>query len=87
MASAAGKRQVKAPSLPTGFVYDLPSLHRPPNSAPSARTSIPDDLTPPRVSPTSMPGNSQVLELLKLQIEKQRLEIQVLELEAQAKAR
>ena len=34
-----------------------------------------------------MPGNSQDLELIKLQIEKQRLEIQVLELEAQAKAR
>ena len=87
MASTAGKRQVKAPSLPTGFVYDLPSLHRPLNSTPSARTSIPDDFTPPRVSPTSMPGNSQDSELLKLQIEKQRLKIQVLELEAQAKAR
>ena len=46
-----------------------------------------DNLTPPRVSPVSMPGNSQDLELIKLQIEKQRLETQVLELEAQAKAR
>ena len=87
MASAAGKRQVKAPSLPTGFVYDLPSLNRPSHSASSARTSLQVDLTPPRASPTSMPENSQDLELLKLQIEKQRLEIQVLELEAQAKAR
>ena len=34
-----------------------------------------------------MPENSQDLELIKLQIEKQHLEIQVLELEAQAKAR
>ena len=34
-----------------------------------------------------MLGNSQDLELIKLQIEKQHLEIQVLELEAQAKAR
>ena len=75
MASAAGKRKVKAPTLPTGFVYDLPSLSRPPHSAPSARTLLQDDLTSPR------------LELVKLQIEKQRLEIQVLELEAQAKAR
>ena len=81
MASAAGKRKVKAPTLPTGFVYDLPSLSRPPHSAPSARTSLPDDLTPPRASPVSMPGNSQDLELIKLQIEKQRLER-----EAQAKA-
>ena len=84
MASAASKRQVKAPSLPTGFFYDLPSLHRPPNSAPSAQTSIPDNFTPPRVSSTSMPGDSQDLELLKLQIEKQRLQIQVWELEVQA---
>ena len=87
MASAAGKRIVKAPTLPTGFVYDLPSLSRPPHSASSARTSFQDDLTPPRVSLVSMPGNSQDLELIKLQIEKQRLEIQVLEPEAQAKAR
>ena len=85
MASAAGKCKVKAPSLPTGFVYDLPSLSRPPHSAPGARTLFQDDLTPPRVSPVSMPENSQDLEFIKLQIEKQRLEIQVLELEAQAK--
>ena len=85
MASAAGKRKVKAPTLPTGFVYDLPSLSRPSHSAPSARASLQDDRTPLRVSPVSMPENSQVL--IKLQKEKQRLEIQVLELEAQAKAR
>ena len=84
MASAAGKCQVKAPSLPMGFLYDLPSLSQPPKNAPSARTLLQDNLTPP-VSPTSMPGNSQDLELIKLHIKKQRLEIQVLELEAQAK--
>ena len=87
MASAGGKRKVKAPTLPTGFVYDLPLLSQPPHSAPSAKTSPQDDLTLPRGSPASMPRNSQDLELIKLQIEKQRLEIQVLELEAQAKAR
>ncbi|KAK2548482.1 hypothetical protein P5673_031263 [Acropora cervicornis] len=78
MASATGKRKVKAPTLPTGFVYDLPSLSRPPHSAPSARALLQDDRTPPPVSPD--------LELIKLQIEKQHLEIQVLELKAQAKA-
>ena len=87
MASAAGKRIVKAPTLPTGFVYDLPSLSWPPHSAPSARTSLQGDLTSPRGSPVPTPGDSQDLELVKRQIEKQRLEIQVLELEAQAKAR
>ena len=87
MASAAGKRKVKAPTLPPGFVYDFPSLSQPPHSAPSAKLSPQDDLTPPRGSPVSMPGNSQDLDLVKLQIEKQRLEIQLLELEAQAKAR
>lgn len=87
MAAAAGKRKTKAPSLPSGFVYDLPSLNRPPYSAPGAGISLQDDYTPPRVSPPPSVGNSSDLELLKLQIEKQRLEIQVLELEAQAKAR
>ena len=87
MASAASKCKVKAPTLPTGFVYNLPSLSQPPRSAPSARTSLPDNLTPPRASLVSMPGNSQDLELIKLQMEKQCLEIQVLELEAQEKSR
>ena len=87
ISSTAGKRQVKASSLPVGLVCDLTSLSRPPHSAPSSRTSRQDDLTLPRVSTTSMPKDSQYLELFKLQKEKQRLEIQVLELEAQAKAR
>lgn len=91
MATAAGKRQTKRPALPSGFVYDLPSLDRPPFSAPSA-TSVPqlqEETTPPRGSPVSPAplGNPRNMELLKLQIEKQRLEIQLLELEDQAKAR
>jgi len=87
MASAASKRKVNPPTLPTGFVYDPRSLSRLHHSAPNARTLLQDDLTPPRGSPIPTPGYSQDLELIKLQIEKQRLEIQVLELEAQAKAR
>ena len=91
MATAAGKRQTKRPALPSGFVYDLPSLDRPSFGAPAA-TSVPqlqDENTPPRRSPVSPAplGNPRNMELLKLQIEKQRLEIQLLELEAQAKAR
>ena len=82
MASAAGKCKTKTSSLPTGLVYDLSSLSHPPHSAPSARASLQDDLTPPRVSPNSIQGNSQDLELVKLQTEKQRLE-----LVAQAKVR
>ena len=83
-ATAAGKRPTKRPPLYSGFVYDLPSLDRPPFSAPLA-TSIPElqeDNTP--TAPRDNPRN---MELLKLQIEKQRLEIQFLELEAHAKAR
>ena len=74
--------------LQNSFVYDIPSLSQLPHSTPSAKTtSLQDDLTPPRVLLISMPGTSQDLELIKLQVEKQRLEIQVLELEAQAKVR
>ena len=67
MASASGKRKVKAPTLPTGFVYNLPS------SAASQHSKC--------------KNFASRQELIKLQIEKQRLEIQVQELEAQAKAR
>ena len=91
MATAAGKHQIKRPALPSGFVYDLPSLDRPPFSAPPA-TSVPqlqEENMPPRGSPVPPAplGNPRNMELLKLQIEKQHLEIQLLELEAQAKAR
>ena len=70
-----------------GFVYNLPSLSWLPHSTPSARTSLPNNLTPPCDSPVSMPGNSQDFELIEIQIEKQRLEIQDLELGAQGQAR
>ena len=87
-ASVTDKRKVKAPTLTKGFVYNIPSLSRLPHSDPRAKTtSLQDDLIPPCVSPISMTGTSQDLELIKLEVEKQHLEIQVLELEAQAKVR
>ena len=89
MAAAAGKRKTKAPSLPSGFVYNLPSLERPPHSVPSATSAPQTDAITPRGSPASnaVPGNAPDLQLLNLQIEKQQLVIRLLELEAQAKAR
>ena len=89
MAAAAGKRKTKDPSLPSGFVYDLPSLERPPHSAPSASSALQTDAITPSGFPASnaAPGNSSDLQLRNLQIEKQQLENRLLELEAQAKAR
>ena len=89
MAAATGKCKTKGPSLPLGFVYDLPSLERPLHSAPSASSALQTDTMTPRGSPASnaASGNSSDLQLLNLQIEKQQLEIRPLELEGQAKAR
>ena len=88
MAAAAGKRKTKGPSLPSGFVYDLPSLEWPPHNAQSASSALQTDAITPCGSPASnaAPGNSSDLQL-NLQIEKQQLEIHLLELEVQAKAR
>ena len=88
MAAAAGKRKTKAPSLPSGFVYDLPSLERPPHNITSATSAPQTDAITPRGSSVSnvVPGNAPNLQLLNLQIEKQQLKIRLLELEAQAKA-
>ena len=88
MAAAAGKRKTKGPSLPSGFVYDLPSLERPPHSAPSASSALQNDAITPRGSPASnaAPGNSSDLQL-NLQLEKQQLEIHLLELEVQARSK
>ena len=95
LAQAAGKRKSRVPVLPSGFVYDLPSLTRPPNSAVS--NTAPDRPSPssavattPRVENPVLnpsPGNSSDLQLLNLQIEKQQLELRLLELEAQSRAR
>ena len=98
MSQAAGKRRTRAPLLPAGFVYDLPSLTRPPTSAsngvssPEHSPSHGDQRTPrvenpAAVSSTSSPGNPPDLQLLNLQIEKQQLELRLLELEAQSRAR
>ena len=98
MSQAAGKRRTRVPVLPAGFVYDLPSFARPQNSAtnntPSLDQSPSHEVhTTPRVettapvSSTSAPGNSPSLHLLNLQIEKQQLELRLLELEAQSRAR
>ena len=35
MSRATGRPQIKAPHLPTGFIYDLPSLLPPPNNVPT----------------------------------------------------
>ena len=88
MATAAVKPKTKGPSLPSGFVYDLPSLERPPHSAPSATSALQTDAMTPHGSPASntAPVNSSELQLLNLQIEKQQLEIHLLVLGAQAKA-
>ena len=81
MAAAAGKLNTKGPSLPSGFVYDLPSFERPPHSAPSSAPYV----ISPRGSPASntnpTPGNSSDFQILNLQIEKQQLEIRLVELE------
>lgn len=98
MSQAAGKRRTRVPVLPAGFVYDLPSLARPQNSATNGTPSLDQSPsyevhTTPRVettapgSSTSAPGNSPSLHLLNLQIEKQQLELRLLELEAQSRAR
>ena len=98
MAQAAGKCRTRVPLLPSGFVYDLPSLTRQQNSAlPSTTSPEQSPLhkvhTTPRVentamsSSTSSPGNPPDLQLLNLQIEKQQLELHLLELEAQSRAR
>ena len=80
--------------LPSGFVYDLPSLVRLPNSAVS--NTLPDRPSPSNGVATmphveipvlnSSPGNASDLQLLNLQIEKQPLELRLLELEAQSRA-
>ena len=67
MAQAAGKRRTKIPPLPSGFIYDLPSLTRPPHSA----STSPENPSPshtvatPRVSPSvqTPPGNSAEFQL------------------------
>ena len=98
MSQAAGKRRTRVPVLPAGFVYDLPSLARPQNSATNGTPSLDPSPshevhTTPCVettapgSSTSAPGNSPSLHLLNLQIEKQQLELRLLELEAQSRAR
>ena len=91
MAQAAGKRRTKIPPLPSGFIYDLPSLTRPPHSASASpvNPSPSNAAATPRVSPSvqTPPGNSAELQLLNLQIEKQQLELRLLELEAQSRAR
>ena len=95
MAQAAGKRKTRVPVLPSRFVYDLPSLARPPNSAVSSTSPdrpLPSNgvATTPRVEIpvlNSSPGNASDLQLLNLQIEKQQLELRLLELEAQSRAR
>ena len=91
MAQAAGKRRSKIPPLPSGFIYDLPSLTRPPHSASASpvNPSPSNAAATPRVSPSvqTPPGNSAELQLLNLQIEKQQLELRLLELEAQSRAR
>ena len=97
MSQAAGKRRTRVPVLPAGFVYDLPSLARPQNSATNGTPSLDQSPshevhTTPRVETTapgstSAPGNSPSLHLLNLQIEKQQLELRLLELEAQSRAR
>ena len=76
MATAAGKRKTKDPSLPSGFVYDLLSSERPPHSAPSASSTLQTDAITPSGFPASnaAPGNSPDLQLRNLQIEKQQLE-------------
>ena len=98
MTQAAGKRRTRVPLLPSGFVYDLPSLTRQQNSALPSTTSPEQSPshevhTTPRVentatsSSTSSPGNPPDLQLLNLQIEKQQLELRLLELKAQSRAR
>ena len=97
MSQAARKRRTRVPMLPAGFVYDLPSLARPQNSATNGTPSLDHSPsyevhTTPRVETTasgstSAPGNSPSLHLLNLQIEKRQLELRLLELEAQSRAR
>ena len=90
MAQAAGKRRTKIPPLPSGSIYDLPSLTQPPHSASASpvNPSPSNAAATPRVSPSvqTPPGNSAKLQLLNLQIEKQQLELRLLELEAQSRA-
>lgn len=91
MAQAARKRRTKFPPLPSGFIYDLPSLTRPSHSTSASpeNRSPSNDVATSRVSPSvqTPPGNSAELQLLNLQIEKQQLELRLLELEAQSRAR
>ena len=97
MAQAAGKRKTRVPVLPSGVVYDVHSPARPPNSAvsnPSPDRPSPSlgAATTPRVEIPAIPalnhspGNASDLQLLNLQIEKQQLELRLLELEAQSRA-
>ena len=89
MSRATGKPQIKAPHLPTGFIYDLPSLLPPPNSMPTINPAPIVYAITPRgsQSPIQSPDSSAELQVLNLQIEKQQLEIRLLELEAQSKVR
>ena len=94
MAQAAGKRKTRVPVLPSGFVYHLPSLTRPPNSAvsitspdrpsPSSAVATTPRVENPVLNPS--PCNASDLQLLNLEIEKQQLELRLLELEAQSRA-
>jgi len=78
MAQAAGKRKTRVPVLPSGFVYDVLSPARPPNSAvshPSPDRFLPSlgAVTTPHVEiPALNPSlsNASDLQLLNLQIEK-----------------
>ena len=95
MAQAAGRRKTRVPPLPFGFVYDLPSLARPPNSAvsstsldrPSHSNGVATTPRDPIPVLNSSPGNAPDLQLLNLQIEKQQLELHLLKLEVQSRAR
>jgi len=82
------KTHGKCPSLPLGFLYDLPSLQWLPHSAPSATSAPQTDAIAPCGTPVSnaVPDNSSELLLLNLQIEKQQLEIHLLGLKVEAKA-
>ena len=97
MASAAGKRSKKPPTLPSGFQFDIPLLRAVGNAGQAKQvdsdaTAVGHDETP-RARPLSEPpaptnrGKQRAdLRLLALQIEQQKLEIKKLELEAQIKA-
>ena len=88
MAQAGGKRSTKIPPLPSGFIYNLPSLTWPPHNARASpeKPSPPRTVATPHVFPSvqTSPGNSAELQLLNLQIDKQQLELRLLELEAQS---